>query len=55
VPDKEVTYLSPEESHRIVNAYALAFFGLYLRGQSGDRPYLQKNHFGEKIIHKFAE
>jgi predicted dienelactone hydrolase len=55
VPDQEVTYLSPEESHRIVNAYALAFFGVFLRGQSGFRPYLEKNHFGDKIVYKFAE
>ncbi|HEV8146965.1 MAG TPA: dienelactone hydrolase family protein [Bryobacteraceae bacterium] len=55
IPDQEVTYLSPEESHRIVNAYTLAFFGMYLRGQSGYRGYLQKNHFGERILYKFGE
>lgn len=55
VPDQEMTYLSPEESHRIINAYALAFFGLHLRGQLGYRGYLQRNQFGDKIIYKFSE
>jgi predicted dienelactone hydrolase len=55
VPDQEMTYLSQDESHRIVNAYAMAFFSVYLRGQLGYRGYLQKNHFGDKIVHKFSE
>ena len=28
-PDQDVTFLPPDQSHRIVNAYALAFFGVY--------------------------
>lgn len=54
-PDQDVTYLAPEESHRIVDAYALAFLSVYLRGQSGYHGYLEKNHFDDKIIYKHAD
>jgi hypothetical protein len=53
--DQELTYLPPAESHRIVNAYALAFLGVHVRGQSGYQKFLQQNHYGDKIIYKFAE
>jgi predicted dienelactone hydrolase len=51
-PDQDVTYLAPAESHKIVNAYALAFLGLYLRGESGYQKFLAQNHYGDKIIYK---
>ena len=50
-PDEEVTYLSPAESHKIINAYALAFFGAYLRGQRGYTEFLGTNHYGNEIIY----
>ena len=49
---EELTYLSPDESHRIINAYALAFWGLHLKGQEGYRTFLSENHYGDKIILK---
>jgi dienelactone hydrolase len=54
-PDQDVTFLPPDEGHRIVNAYALAFFGVYVRGQQGYQPFLKQNHYGEKIIYKSGE
>ena len=47
-----MTYLSPEETHGIINAYALAFWGTYLKGQNGYEAYLAENHYGDKIIFK---
>ena len=54
-PDQDVTYLPPEESHKIIDAYALAFLSLHVRGQSGYRAFLEQNHYGYKIIYKFAQ
>jgi dienelactone hydrolase len=53
-PDQDVTYLAPEESHRIIDAYALAFLNVHLKGQSGYQAFLEQNHYGQKIIYKFA-
>jgi len=54
-PDQDVTYLAPEQSHKIVNAYGLAFLGLHLRGETGYRQFLAQNHYGDKIVYKFAQ
>ncbi len=54
-PAQDVTYLAPEESHRIINAYALAFFGVYVRDQGGYQAFLKQNHYGDKIIYKSGE
>jgi dienelactone hydrolase len=54
-PDQDVTYLAPEDSHKIVNAYALAFFGVYVRDQPGYQAFLKQNHYGDKIIYKSGE
>jgi predicted dienelactone hydrolase len=54
-PDQDVTYMPPDESHKIINAYALAFFGMYVRGQQGYQPFLKENHYGDKIIYKSGE
>jgi dienelactone hydrolase len=54
-PDQDVTFLPPDESHRIINAYALAFFGVYVRDQPGYKAFLKQNHYGDKIIYKSAE
>ena len=52
VPGEAITYLSMEESHKIINAYAVAFWSVYLRGQDGYKAFLSKNQYGEKIIFK---
>jgi dienelactone hydrolase len=54
-PDQDVAYLAPEESHKIINAYALAFFAVYVRGEPGYQAYLKENHYGDKIIYKSGE
>jgi dienelactone hydrolase len=54
-PDQDVTFLPPDEGHKIVNAYALAFFGTYVRGQQGYQAFLKQNHYGDKIIYKSGE
>ena len=54
-PDQDVTYLAPEESHKIIDAYSLAFLNVYVRGQASYKPFLAKNHYGDEIIYKFAE
>jgi hypothetical protein len=38
--------------HKMINAYSLAFFGKYLRGETGYQPFLDKNHYGDVIIYK---
>jgi dienelactone hydrolase len=54
-PDQDVTYLPPDESHKIINAYALAFFGVYVRDQPGYQAFLKQNHYGDKIIYKSGD
>ena len=54
-PDQDVTFLSPEESHKIINAYSLAFFNVYVRDQPGYKEFLKQNHYGEKIIYKASD
>jgi dienelactone hydrolase len=54
-PDQDVTYLAPEESHKLIDAYSLAFLSVYVRGQAGYKAYLAQNHFGDRIIYKFGE
>jgi dienelactone hydrolase len=54
-PDQDVTYLAPEESHKIIDAYALAFLSVYARGEAGYKRYLAGNHYGDKIVYKFSE
>jgi predicted dienelactone hydrolase len=52
VPDQDVTFLPMDLQHKMINAYALAFFGRYLRGETGYQAFLDKNHYGDVIIHK---
>jgi predicted dienelactone hydrolase len=52
VPDQDVTFLPIDLQHKIINAYALAFFGKYLRGETGYQAFLDKNHYGDVIIYK---
>jgi predicted dienelactone hydrolase len=54
-PDQDVTFLPPDESHKLINAYALAFFGVYVRGQQGYAAFLKQNHYGNEIIYKSGE
>jgi hypothetical protein len=54
-PDQDVTFLPPDESHRIINAYALAFLSVYVRDQKSYHAFLEKNHYGDKIIYKYAD
>ncbi|MBZ5609537.1 MAG: hypothetical protein LAP38_14845 [Acidobacteriia bacterium] len=54
-PDQDVTYLPPAESHKLIDAYALAFLSVYVRGQAGYKPFLEKNHYGDEIIYKSSE
>jgi len=50
-PGSTYTPLPPAEQHAIINSYALAFLDTHLRG--GEPKYLQENHFGDKILHKY--
>jgi len=54
-PDQDVIYLPPQESHKLIDAYSLAFLSVYVRGQAGYKAYLAQNHFGDEIIYKHAE
>ena len=45
-------YLPQIESHKIINAYALAFWGVYLKGEEGYKSFLSSNRYGDKIIFK---
>ena len=47
-----LTYLDADESHTIINAYALSFLNVYLRGMDGYRGFLSENHYGDKIIYR---
>lgn len=47
-----ITYISMDDSFRILNSYSVAFFGVYLKDQSDYMDFLTKNHFGDMIIHK---
>jgi dienelactone hydrolase len=51
-PGEQVTYLATEESHRIINAYATAFWGVHLKGEKGYTEFLSKDHYGDMIIYK---
>ncbi len=51
-PGEEITYLPADIAHEITDSYSVAFFGVYLKGQSGYEDFLEKNHYGDKIIHK---
>jgi predicted dienelactone hydrolase len=52
VLDQDVTFLPMDLQHKMINAYALAFFGRYLRGETGYQAFLDKNHYGDVIIYK---
>ncbi len=51
-PGEEITFMPIDVAHEITNAYSLAFFGVYLKGQTGYRTFLDSNQYGEKIIYK---
>lgn len=52
--EEPITYLPPKETFEIINSYSVAFFGVYLKGQTGYNSFLGKNEFGDKIDYKFA-
>lgn len=52
IPDEDVVYLSPEETHGIINSYAAAFWGAYLKRDPRYVAYLNSNRYGDKIIYK---
>jgi predicted dienelactone hydrolase len=54
-PDQDVTFLPMELQHKMINAYALAFLGMYLRGETGYQAFLEKNHYGESVIYKHGK
>ena len=45
-------YLDADESHTLINAYALSFLNTYVRGMQGYAGFLLENHYGDKIIFK---
>ena len=53
-PDQDVTYLNPQEAHKLINAYSLAFLDVYVRGQAAAGEYLKQNHYGDEITYKSA-
>lgn len=40
----------PAESHAIINAYALGFFNVYLRGEQDVDGFLQRAHYGADVL-----
>lgn len=54
-PDQDVTYLPPQESHKLIDAYSLAFLDVYVRGLPAAAEYLKQNHYGDEIIYKAAQ
>ncbi len=50
--DEEVTFLPMPETHQIINSYATAFWGRYLKGERGYDAFLSENRYGDKIIFK---
>ena len=55
VADQEVTYLPPEESHKMIDAYALAFLSVHVRRQAGYHAFLERNHYTDKVIYKYSD
>lgn len=47
-----LTYLDADESHTIINAYALSFLNTYVRGMENYGGFLRENRYGDKIIYK---
>jgi len=52
VPDQPVTYAPIDLQHKLIDAYALAFLGRYLRGENGYDAFLSQNHYGDIITYK---
>ena len=50
--DEALTYLPMPETHEIINSYATAFWGRFLKGERGYDAFLSENHYGDKIIFK---
>jgi dienelactone hydrolase len=51
--NEPMTFLSMEETYAIINSYSAAFFGLYVKGVREYQGFIEKNHYGEKVVHKF--
>lgn len=45
-----VDFLPMTDTYEIINAYSVAFLGIYVRGQNGYRDFLKTNHYPGKII-----
>lgn len=45
-------YTSMEDTYRIINSYSTAFCGVYLKGEKGYLPFLEKNHWPDILIWK---
>ncbi len=43
-------FTSMEKTYSLINAYSLAFLGMYLKGEKDWLPYLQKNHWADELI-----
>lgn len=54
MPGEPIEYLPMEDAYAITNTYSAAFFGVYVKGEPKYMDYLKDNHFGEKIIYKYA-
>ncbi len=50
--DEPFRYTSMEDTYRIINSYSAAFCGVYLRGEKGYLPFLEKNHWPEILVWK---
>ncbi len=50
--DEELTYLPISETHQIINSYATAFWGRFLKGERGYDAFLSENAYAGKIIFK---
>ncbi|MCH8173935.1 MAG: hypothetical protein IIC59_02000 [Proteobacteria bacterium] len=47
-----LTYLDADESHTIINAYALSFLNTYVRRLDGYAGFLLENQYGDMIIYR---
>lgn len=50
--DEPITYVTKDVAFELVNGYTTAFFGRYLKGQTGYDAYLAENHNPDELITK---
>ena len=49
---EDLDYLPMPETHQIINSYATAFWGRFLKGERGYDAFLSENKYKDSIIFK---